>query len=63
MLSDRYLGVCTHKAIRYHAQYTGMPVYGYFLDYSGKYGVVQMLGQDPKDWGKVYSQCLMEHWI
>ncbi|CAG7719445.1 unnamed protein product [Allacma fusca] len=51
MLDDRYLKVCGHKAIRYHAELADMPVYAYYLSYRGKYSVVELLGQKPEDWG------------
>ena len=51
MFSDRYVVVCGVKSINYHAQLSGQPVYAYHFDYRGSYGMVQLVGQKPEDWG------------
>lgn len=51
MFGDRYSISCGLKAMRYHSMHTGQPVYAYHLSYSGKYSIVQLLGQKSEDWG------------
>lgn len=53
MFSDRYVIACGVKAMQYHIRYTGQPTYSYKLSFKGKYSIVQLLGQNAKDWGKV----------
>jgi juvenile-hormone esterase len=56
MFGDRYVIACGVKGIELHARYSSHPVYSYRLAFKGKYSIVQLLGQQSKDWGKSFSR-------
>jgi len=48
-MGDRLIMAAVHKGLKYHSRVA--PTYGYFFNFTGKYGTAASHGLKIKDWG------------
>ncbi|CAL8118952.1 unnamed protein product [Orchesella dallaii] len=49
MVGDRLIVAAVHKGLEYHSKVA--PTYGYFFNYTGRYGTASVYGLNNEDWG------------
>ncbi|ODM95633.1 Esterase FE4 [Orchesella cincta] len=49
MVGDRLIVAAVHKGLQYHSKIA--PTYGYFFNYTGRYGTASIYGLKNEDWG------------
>lgn len=54
MVGDRLIVSAVYKGLRYHSKIA--PTYGYFFNFTGRYGTASIYGLRNKDWGELINK-------